>query len=388
MATTTEKPKPPSPPRRARRAWHGITEGIELQELWNQFKSDARLSYGHYSQELDWQSVSEIPRWKRPWTVTRLLTWILLRKMTPARRLFLVATLTLAALAVFDMRLFGLPQTVQFILSVLGLVVLLALELSERVTMKRDLEIARDIQSWLLPESPPGVPELEIAFSTRPANTVGGDYYDAFYRSGSPVVSSASAADDGPLLLVVADVAGKSVPAALLMARFQASLRTLAAGPASFEELVRRLNQHICAHSLSGRRFTTAFLAELRRRDRELTYVSAGHPPALLVRRGGLEMLDRGGVPFGVDTRARYETGTVQLQAEDLLVVYTDGVCDATNAEGVDFGEPRLLHDIGSLRGRSAESARAALADRVDSFVGKARQVDDMTWLLARALPS
>ena len=298
MSTTTQKPE--TLPRRARRgtrrAWHGITEGIELQELWTQFMSDARQSYGLYSQELDWKSVAEVPRWKRPWVVTRLLSWVLLHKLSPARRLFLVVTLAVAACAIFDVRLAGLPRPVQLLVAVLGLIILLALELSERVTMKRDLEIARDIQSWLLPDAPPAVPGHEIAFSTRPANTVGGDYFDAFYRKTSP--------DDGPLLLVVADVAGKSVPAALLMARFQASLRTLAAGPASFEEIVQRLNRQVCANSLGGRRFTTAFLAEVWPREKRMTYVSAGHPPALLVRANGLQKLDVGGLPFGVDARA------------------------------------------------------------------------------------
>jgi len=283
-------------------------------------------------------------------------------------------------LAIFDFRLMGLPRPVEFLIAVLGLIVLLALELAERVTMKRDLEIARDIQSWLLPDSPPEVPGLELAFSTRPANTVGGDYYDAFYRS--------SGADERPLVIIVADVAGKSVPAALLMACFQASLRTLAAGPASFEEQVRALNQQICAHSLSGRRFTTAFWAEFRPRERQLTYVSAGHPPAVLVRSTGLEMLDRGGIPFGVDPQARYEIDTVQMEAEDLLVVYTDGVPDATNAQGDDFATQRLLQGLNAMRDDGAEDVRRTLAARVDSFVGSARQVDDMTWLIARVLPS
>ncbi len=382
MTTTTRKSEDLQ--RRARRgtrrAWHGITEGIELQELWTQFKSDARQSYGLYSEELDWQTVATIPQWKRPWAVTRLLFWVLLHKLTPARRLFLVATLVVAGCAVFDVRLFGLPRPVQLIIAFLGLIVLLALELSDRVTMKRDLEIARDIQSWLLPEAPPVVPGHEIAFSTRPANTVGGDYYDAFYRKTS--------ADDGPLLLVVADVAGKSVPAALLMARFQASLRTLAAGPASFEELVKRLNQQVCANSLGGRRFTTAFLGELWPRERRLTYVCAGHPPALLVRSGGLQKLDCGGLPFGVDASAPYEADSVRLEPDDLLIVYTDGVCDATNAQDEDFGEPRLLQGLDDLRGKGVESVRDVLTRRVDTFVGGARQVDDMTWLLARTYPS
>src|SRR5205807_6372446 len=105
--------------------------------------------------------------------------------------------------------------------------------------------------SWLMPSSAPSVPGVDIAFANRPANTVAGDYYDAFFRP------------NGRLLVVVADVVGKSVPAALLAATLQASLRTLAALPGSLSELTAHVNRYACEQSLLGRRFTTAFLAEL-----------------------------------------------------------------------------------------------------------------------------
>ena len=121
--------------------------------------------------------------------------------------------------------------------------------------MKRDLEIAREIQSWLVPSNPPEVLNGDIAFATCPQNSVAGDYYDAFY-------ANPEASGGGKLMLVIADVAGKSVPAALLMATFQASLRTIAGDGAPLAALVARLNRYSCAHSLDGLRFTTAVLAE------------------------------------------------------------------------------------------------------------------------------
>src|SRR5262249_56096930 len=117
------------------------------------------------------------------------------------------------------------------------LFILLAVELADRVTMKRDLEIAREIQEWLVPENPPEVPGLDIAFATRPQNTVAGDYFDAFVR---PVPAATSEAQ--PLLVAVADVAGKSIPAALLIATFQASLHTLTATSATLDEVVTNLD--------------------------------------------------------------------------------------------------------------------------------------------------
>src|ERR1700683_4169097 len=117
--------------------------------------------------------------------------------------------------------------------------------------MKRDVEIAREIQRWLVPRRAPDVPGVDIAFATRPAKTIGGDYFDVFRRAA-----------DGPLLMAVADVSGKSVPAAMLMATFQGSLRALAGASGTPAEFGRGLNRQVCANSQNGR-FTTAFLAEL-----------------------------------------------------------------------------------------------------------------------------
>src|SRR5260370_40421838 len=159
--------------------------------------------------------------------------------------------------------------------------------------MKRDLEIAREIQTWLVPSLPPEIPGAEIAFASRPKNSVAGDYYDAFF-------AAAGAADGGKLMLVIADVAGKSIPAALLMATLQASLRTIAGEGAPLADLVIRLNRYACAHSLDGRRFTTAVLAEYEPAARRLSYVNAGHNAPILRRKNGdMEKLDIGCRPVG-----------------------------------------------------------------------------------------
>jgi len=166
---------------------------------------------------------------------------------------------------------------------------LLALEIADRVTMKRDLEIAREIQSWLVPDVPPRIPGYEFAFVTRPANTVAGDYYDVFARNCN--------GDPDSVLVTVPDVAGKRIPAALLMASFQASLRVLSATPSSLDDVIHRLNSAACSNSQGGRRFTTAFLAELNSSTGQLTYVNAGHnPPALCRSSGEIERLTRGGM--------------------------------------------------------------------------------------------
>jgi len=366
---------------RAEGFWQRVTEGIELGDLWTQFKTEARASYGLYSQEVDWDAVKQQSRWRRPLHIGRALFWAMMTKLSPARRVFLLLALLLVALAVLGSRPFGVSRDLEFLFAAGALLVLLALELADRVSMKRDLEIAREIQRWLVPEVPPQVPGVDMAFAARPANTIAGDYYDAFLRGTD------GAAGTGRLLLVVADVAGKSVPAALLMATLQASLQALAALPTSLAELVAGLNRYACAHSLGGLRFTTAFLAELDPAARALSYICAGHNAPILRRvSGGFERLEAGGLPLGIAADARYSCSIATLAPGDLLVVFTDGVIEAEDGNGEEYGEQRLLGRLRTTPGASAgETLKDLMAD-LDRFVGRARQRDDITCLVLRAV--
>ena len=182
-----------------------VTEGMELAALWSQFKSDARSTYKFYSHEIDWKALEKTPRWRRFLSIVWALFLAMLMQLSPARRIFLLISLLLVFLGAGGSEM-NRPSFSVY--GGLGLLVLLALELADRVIMKRDLEIAREIQQWLVPEQPPQVAGVDIAFATRPANTVGGDYYDVILRG-----TEENANQD--LLLVMADVAGKSIPAAL-----------------------------------------------------------------------------------------------------------------------------------------------------------------------------
>ena len=143
-----------------------------MQALWGQFKAEARSSYGLYSREVDWEGIKSDIKWRRPFRIAWALFLAMLMKLTPARRVLLLLAMVLLLLPI------GVPGdrgglSIEFPWHNLGVAIiflLLALELADRVTMKRDLEIAREIQRWLVPESPPQVPGVDIAFSTRPAN--------------------------------------------------------------------------------------------------------------------------------------------------------------------------------------------------------------------------
>jgi len=363
--------------------WQRVSEGQRVQELWAEFRAEAQESYKFYSKDVDWEAIERERGGRRKLKIAQAFFWAMVMKLSPARRVFLLVTCFFILFALLEVRFLGLPREIHILLAVGALLFLLALELGDRVTMKRDLEIAREIQHWLVPEKPPQLPGLDIAFHTRPQNTVAGDYYDAFLRSDDPG-SPASRR----LLVVVADVAGKSVPAALLMATFQASLQTLAALPTSLLDLVLALNRYACAHSLGGARFTTAFLAELDLDSRSLTYVSAGHnAPVLRRASGGVERLEAGGLPLGIKANASYECGGSVLRPGDLLVIFTDGVVEAENEAGEEYGEGRLLNLIGSSVTAAGESAAATLnrlMAAVDTFAAATRQHDDITCLILR----
>jgi sigma-B regulation protein RsbU (phosphoserine phosphatase) len=371
----------------ARNFWQRISDGIAIQELWSQFSTEARASYRLYSKEVDWaRSPSEKrrQRWKR---VISGLFWAMVMKLSPGRRVLFVAALVLLVFPGWDFQYRGaelrLPNLSFF--GAVALLILLALELADRVTMKRDLEIAQEIQTWLMPAAPPRVPGMDIAFATRPANTVAGDYYDAFLRDG--IAGSARLCP--PLLLVVADVAGKSVPAALLMATLQASLHALAGVCTTQVELIERLNRYCCEQNVGGQRFTTAFLAELDPATRQLTYVNAGHNwPVLRRTSGETERLQTGGVPLGLMPNARYEYGKVTLAAGDLLVVFTDGLVEAEDITEEQYGEARLLATLNSRSDLTAAQVLQRLMTSADRFVGSAPQHDDITCLVLRVVPN
>ena len=366
---------------RLRDFWQRVSEGIEIRVLWAQFFHEAKESYSLYDREVDWDALRRESRLRRICKTCNALFWAMLLKLSPARRVFLLIALVLGILS--------LPQGndsqgrwhISPLLPMAMLIFLLALELADRVIMKRDLEIAREIQHWLVPGAPPRVPGLDLAFSSKPANTVGGDYYDAF-----PLDPEQPPGEDNPLMLVVADVAGKSVPAALLMATFHASLRSVASQGASLTEIVKRMNRYACAHSMEGRRFTTAFFAQYDPATRVLAYVRAGHNEPFLVRSTGqFERLEAGDLPLGINPSTPYLATGISLAAGDLLLIYSDGLIEAVNGREEEFGEQRVIDLLKAAPRESADQTLQRLLTSVRAFTGQRRQYDDMTAFVVRA---
>jgi phosphoserine phosphatase RsbU/P len=365
--------------------WRRVTEGLELSQLWSQFETEARASYRLYSRDVAAKTPEGMTRSGRRMHVVKEFFWAVLEKLSPARRVLLLAALIMLVFPSGGFSYRGSDHelhVLEFDFHFWGgllMFLLLMLEIADRVVMKRDLQIAREIQTWLLPGAPPQIPGIAVAYATRPANTVAGDYYDVFPRPGKTN-------EDNRVVFAVADVAGKSIPAAMLMATFQASLKTLSTAQIALPELVADMNKYACSNSQGGLRFTTAFLGEYDAPHRTLCYINAGHNNPILRRaNGSIERLDVGGLPFGIMAEAKYESSSVTLAPGDWLIIFTDGLVEAENAHQDEYGEPRLLNTLATGAAITPEEMLKRLMADLDLFVGNTPQHDDVTCLLIKA---
>ena len=367
------------------RFWQRVTEGMEVSQLWSQFESEAKASYRLYSKDVAAKTPEGLTHHGRNMHVVREFFWAVLEKLSPARRVLMLVALILLVIPHGGFsyngeggKVYAVEFDFHFWAGLL-LFLLLMLEIADRVVMKRDLQIAREIQTWLLPGAPPQIPGVSIAYATRPANTVAGDYYDVFPRPGKTT-------EENRVVLAVADVAGKSIPAAMLMATFQASLKTLSTAQVALPELVGNMNKYACTNSQGGLRFTTAFLSEYDPATRVLNYIHAVHNNPILRRANGtVERLDVGGLPLGIQSEVKYESAQVTLAPGDWLVIFTDGLVEAENMRAEEYGESRVLITVGANASLAPNDMLQRLMAELDLYVGTTPQHDDVTVMLIKA---
>lgn len=234
---------------------------------------------------------------------------------------------------------------------------------------EQEIEEARKIQQGFLPTKVPQIAGCEISSAWQPARVVGGDYFDVLKFSESA------------LALCIADVSGKGMPAALLMSNLQATVRGLASDALRSEELCTRANQFIYRNTLQEK-FITFFYGRLDVGAKRLAYTNAGHnAPVVLHRDGSHGRLQIGGGVLGVFEDQEYEQGDVELEAGDRLVLFTDGVTEARDPDGEEFGEQRLLHLLVENRARSADELQHIILDAVSEF-SHANFEDDATLIV------
>jgi serine phosphatase RsbU (regulator of sigma subunit) len=245
-------------------------------------------------------------------------------------------------------------------------------EQAERV-LSRELAQAAEIQQGLLPSAAPKVPGLDLAGYNVPCHTVGGDYYDFI-----PCV-------DGRVTVLVGDVAGKGMPAALLMSNLQARAQILFDDPQNLGAVVARLNRIIC-QNCPGNRFITFFVSVVDPANGEMTWCNAGHNPPILIRANGeVEQLQGGGLILGIMPMAPYTHQTAHLNDGDMMIMYSDGVTEACQP-GLDeeFGEDRLAQLASQLRTEPAEAIMRSLIGTLMQWIGDAPAADDITLIVAK----
>jgi sigma-B regulation protein RsbU (phosphoserine phosphatase) len=247
------------------------------------------------------------------------------------------------------------------------------IEEAERA-MAKDMQQAAFIQARLLPSKPPSVPGLDIAGKTTACRTVGGDYYDYLTFP------------DGRVAVLVGDVAGKGMPAALLMSSLQARVQVLFEEAGDLARKIARLNKAICSNCPDNR-FITFFMAVMDPATGELVFTNAGHNPPLVVHGDrGFETLGGGGVILGILPQATYEESRTRMESGDILVLFSDGVTEAVNPRDEDFGEQRLAAMVASMRDRPAAEIVEAIDVAVNEFTEGAPAADDITVVVVRRL--
>jgi serine phosphatase RsbU (regulator of sigma subunit) len=240
--------------------------------------------------------------------------------------------------------------------------------------LERDLALARSIQSSLLPDTPPQLAEFEISVSHRPTQMVGGDYYDFLML------------DQDTMLTVVADVEGKGVASALMMSNLQAMLHTLVGHLHSLERLVEAIN-NLMASEGRQRKFMSMFVAMLDRRHRGLHYINAGHvPPAVIRADGKVESLREGGMVIGVIPGQSYDRGFLRLEKGDVFIACTDGITEAMDRAGEEYGLERLEQAVAKHRQRNAQEIMKNVLSEVDEFSRGGTHEDDRVILILKVV--
>ena len=378
----TRKPKPPRPPKpaplhqRLGRFVRDYTAGMDEREMRRLWDRDAPRVYKVLMRDRGAEPAPK-GRLKRLFWQAKLLFLSVSEKLSPGRRAVFALSIVAVLLAVFGFELESDGQEWDFrfdaspllyFLAVAGFAYLFASELVDRLLVRDEIEVARQLQRDLLPKREPELAGWRFASAWRTANDVGGDWYGFDFEA------------DGRLRLAVADASGHGMAAGLLAAIANSALRCaseLALAPADSARLLHR----VLRAREAGRGFLTLFLGRLDPATGGLDWAAAAHPSPLLRRAAGeLVELAQGAPPLGVGDECRPESGTVALSAGDLLVLFTDGLYEAVGANGEPFGWPRVRDLVG--QGGGAAATRDRLLAAFDAHLGGEPLSDDLTLVL------
>ena len=385
----------------AKQFFERYTHDLTADELGKLFTRETPEAYQFFARGINTAELEGLPWHRRTVKYAQGFFLAFTMRLSPARRLMYGVSLAFAVIGLIDLSQgFGMVRvpipvalffvnlrvpgpvfangTLWLLFGFLLMNLLVLLEVADRLSLKRDLEVAREIQTAMLPEGTWSGPGVEAFGLTKPANTVGGDFYDILPQP------------DGTVLVALGDVAGKASPAALLMALLLAILRTLVDEGLALPALVQRLNLQVSRHAPASR-FITLFLASYTPSTGRLEFVNAGQTPPLLRRQNGsIERLMGGGVALGMFEGSTYQSDELQLNAGDALLMYSDGLTEAESPDGRPFDEAGLERTLALYAGAYQKSAAAELGKAVFDAVERHRRdqrlQDDLTVLVLSRL--
>jgi hypothetical protein len=392
--TKSEAPKgSPAPIREVWEFFETYTRDLRADDLQRLFTRDTPEAWHFFAKAIKAEELSHLPWHLRALEYTRRAFLAFTMRLSPARRAIYGVAVAMALLGLIQLftgigwiRVPLIPFVISLPLPVLDspagtmwlaggflvLNLLILLEVADRLTLKKDLEVAREIQQAMLPREIYTATGIEAFGVTRPANTVGGDLYDLIHRP------------DGRIVFALGDVAGKGSPAALLMALAVAMLRVLVDEGLEPAELAARLNIQVSRHA-PGSRFITMVLGLYDPATGQVTYVNAGQNPPLLRRASGqIERLTEGGVALGMFDQATYAAGTLTLGAGDVLVLFSDGITEAENAAGVAFDDAGLEQTVNQHWWKDLQTLGTSVLKAVETHAAGTRIADDLTVLAVR----
>ena len=381
------------PSDRARELFVTYTRDVSPEELQRLFTDDTRDAYRFFTRGKDDDRFAGMPLWKSVPLRLREFFIAFTIRLSPARRILYVGALVIALTGII--RLFrgfaaidfplGVPflqvgvlmpvwvdGTLALLISLFLVNLLMLLEVADRLSLKGELEVAREIQLAMLPKGTYRAGDIQIAGMTRPANTVGGDFYDVL-----PLT-------DGRIIVTLGDVAGKGSPAALLMALLLAVLRTLVDEDLDPPSLIERVNAQICRHSPSSR-FITLFYAVYTPATGTLAYVNAGQNPPLIRRADGrYERLGSTGVALGMFEHSTFASVETTLAPGEMLIMYSDGITEAEDPTGRPFEESGLELVVERHAGQESAEIGVQVIKAVEAHAKASRFIDDLTILLLK----
>jgi len=348
---------------------------LNLAEVKRIIRRDFKDLKEFYLEEENIQKLSEMGRIKQ-WSLT--IIWLfksLFLKLTSVRRLLLIVGLALIFVS-FSTTVGETTPRIDSNVKIIGGIILLfilMLELKDKLLARDELIAGRSVQESLMPESSPKIPGWDVWLYSRPANDVGGDLIDYFQL------------DKNRYGFALGDVSGKGLPAALLMAKLQSTLRALVTEFDSLAELGSKINKIFHRDSMS-KIFASLVYFVLTSNSGKIKLLNAGHPPPMIFNIDGVNAFAKGDVALGIVDKSIYNVNNITINKGDYFIIYSDGVTESQNDQGEFYGKTNLTNLLTTLINLSAQEAGIKILDSVERFIDEAPFFDDLSLMILKWL--